>query len=616
MNIRIRRFLVGLAMLFTAVFVLFSWNAGRPPETPAVSRQQALTVMQAIRETLVRPETRWPLPDLSGLGIRSVFLHLDRVRWFRGSGTDGVIALSNLVQVLRLYASTNTNGHCEIFLSFAGPVKDLVGEGPLFWSLTVQQGLDGIALRHEDGRQAWLLPEEGGNEIWAGGEPFGFIPFRFGLSRTRIGAALVQTLSPKAADAGWIPRLRPATGVMPPQARLGRFRTSSWYARIDGNGLEDSLTALYRNTVLPDAFPQPGDVTNAMRAAGEWFLRHQNPEGSFSYRYEPFSGRIDASTYSMPRHAGSMLALYRIFRHVPDVRFARAADRALEYVRQRLVAAPRGKAVAEDGTVKLGTVAITALALTERRVAGDRREDPLLRDLLDFIAFMQKKDGSFCHMFFPPKNRDEVYHGQNFSGQALWALSRGMKIFGGYTNEFVRGMRVQAEGFWDFFLSRYYMFPFTWEMQAIAEAEGVVDPGLLERWRGFAYDCADSMIDFLYDSDWPFPDYRGGYGAPEWFVPLAHAAGFQCEGINGAYAIALRDDPERAALYRHALRETARFVLSQQVTPAMAMHYADSLMPLGGFRAGPADHRQQIDFTQHIIAFLITALEQGVFDGQ
>jgi hypothetical protein len=317
----------------------------------------------------------------------------------------------------------------------------------------------------------------------------------------------------------------------------------------------------------------------------------------------------------MPRHAGATLALYRIYHHLRDPRYAKAADLALGYLKQRIITAPQGRAVAEDGMVKLGTVAITALALTERRAAIDTQEDPLLRDLLSFIAFMQKKDGSFCHMFYPPKRRDEVYLGQNFSGQALWALVRGIKIFGAYTNEFVKGMTIQAEGFWDFFLSRYYMFPFTWEMQAISEAEGLVADAQLKRWMPFLYDCADSMTDFLYDSDWPFPDYRGGYGTPEWFVPLAHAAGFQCEGLTGAYQMAKRDDSSRARAYRKALRETARFVLSQQVTAPTAMFYRDKTLPLGAFRAGPADHRQQIDFTQHIIAALINMLEQGVFDG-
>ncbi len=610
------RLMVALALVVLAVYLLLAWNAGRPPETPAVTPGQARAVLQAIRDRLAGMPDPAASPDLAGAGVQAVFLQLDRERWFRAAGANGRAALANLLSVLEAFAATNVKGYREALLSFAGPVKDLAGDGPLFWSLTVQQGLDGIALRDSGGRQAWFLPEEGGNELWAGGEPFGFIPFRFGLSLSKIVGALVPALTANPVALGRLPRLRPGTARMPAGARLARFRTSTWYARFGPERAVADLTPLYRNSVLPSRYPLRKDITNAMRAAGEWFVRQQDSSGEFSYRYEPFSGRIDKSGYSMPRHAGSMLALYRIYGHVRDARYLGAADRALEYIRQRLIAAPAGRAVREDGPVKLGTAAIAALALSERRRSVDAREDPLLRDLLQFIAYMQKSDGSFCHYFHPPDRRDEVYHGQNFSGQALWALARGSRLFGGYTNEFVRGMRVQAETFWDFFLSRYYMFPFTWEMQAVPEAEGLISEGLIARWRPFVYDCADSMIDFLYTGDWPFPDYRGGYGAPEWFVPLAHAAGFQCEGIAGALALARRDDPARAERYRRALLETSRFVLSQQVKPATAMLYADPVAALGGFRAGPADHRQQIDFTQHIIAFLINALEQGVFDAQ
>jgi len=497
-----------------------------------------------------------------------------------------------------------------LLLTFIGQDKAIPLQKSFLWTFTVIPGVDGLLMRRREGN-AYLLPEETLHPDFVGGQVFSFLPLRFGVSRSSTGSALRSTAVVAAGECRAV--ALPGPGKRRDIRGMRRFRVRSFYCRMKNGQLE--VIPCFR-LAGPVAERLDSEVIRSSAvAAGDWFLTHlDSNRGVFSYRYQPWTGAVRRLGYSLPRHAGSVLILYRIYGLTEEKRHLEAGDHALRYLLRRLKPAARGLYVSEGwGRGKLGSSALTALALFERRsVTGEKKYDTTINRILDFIEFMQLPSGRLSPYYQIHSRRpDPVTIAQNFPGQALWALARGIRYLGREPSVFIRGMDFQTTRAWNFFLSDYYIFPFSWEMQAIYEIGAKIRRAA---WEGFLFRVADSMFDFQYTGQWPFRDYRGGFGTPEWFVPLAHAAGFQGEGLSAAYGYAKQFRlTGRVVRYGKRLRSMSRFLLSQQVTALNALLYPEPDRAVGAFRAGPADHRQQIDYTQHVLAALLNSLQEGVY---
>lgn len=602
---------LGIALSVVLVVALVAVNrCGAPPVAPKVESATAQRVLAAFFHTLKTGEVpAWAglLPAQLDAGD-CLLLHYGRRYWFAARGRPLSRALRDLLsRVARVRDQLATNVPPEVYLAFPGPRTAIPLPNSFLWNITLVSGVDGVWLEDQHGFSC-LLPQQAAR--YPGGRVFSFLPLRFGLDR---GAILNRLRSmPRVEQTGW--GRRRAVRRHPRQSyQVLRFRAAAFYARMDP---EDTLRVwpLYRGVPLGQTTPTAATVRQRTILAGRWFVRHLARDGRFSYRYDPFHNRSNRYRYSYPRHAGTLFAMYRIAALTNDKEMITVADRGLVWLLAQVRRATKGRYISEQGQGKLGTTALTALALFARRQAcGEEKYDDLLQGLLDFICFMQLPDGRLCSYYRPGKAPAYRPVAQNFPGQALWALAKGERLFGKYAQAYRKGMAHQTRSAWSFFLSEFYVFPFSWEMQAIGEAFSFHRS---QAGRDFLYRAADSMLDFQYGRDAPFPDYRGGFGAPEWFVPLAHAAGFQGEGLTAAYGYAKRTgDRKRAARYRKALLDLARFLLDQQVTRAASYFYANPDKAVGAFRAGPADHRQQIDYTQHSLAALLNMLEEGVFHG-
>lgn len=612
--------LVGIAVLL-AGWLIYVNRLGTPPQTPQV-KQATVEKLAAVFQDALNGK------PLSADSIRriingeevvwdSVLIYEDRKRWHWGHGKTGAEAFLN---ACRAAAGSKPRRVQELLISFIGPRKVIPRHDTMVWNFTVLPGLDGIWLKHKNGRKI-MHPLEGGAHHFSGGQLVPFLPVRFGLRYSRVAGALLRSPLLEKSKSGRGRRFRPVrAAALKKNTRLYRFRSSDWYLKVSG-GSRWRSTPLYRGAELvqPDQIAQllPGRI----RLAGDWFLQHLDKHGKFSYRYYPYSGQVRTGNYSYPRHAGTTLILYRIYRHTGDKKYLESGDLALKWLLRHLRKGRPGSWIADLGVGgKLGTTALTALTLLARRDAllnispaqqsNVQSYDAQLHSLLGFITNQQRPDGSLRHYYHPRVKRDSRV-AQNFPGQALWALAKGALLDNRYLKPLERGLDYQCGEFWNFFLSEYYIFPFSWEMQAIADIQPKLDKPLYQR---FLYDTARSMFDSQYLDDPPFPDYRGGFGTPEWFVPLAHAAGFQLEGLSGAWYYAKRSgDKQLARCWGRRLQVTTAFLFSQQVTEASSWFHRNPAASIGSFRGGPADNRQQIDYSQHCLAGILNLIEEGMW---
>ena len=607
-----KKVVLGMLSLLFLLWLVFVYTAASPPDYPGIAVSDAAACAgylysQAEGKTNVRP-----LPKCRG--YEAVVLHWSGLRIIaqRGKGAEP-IQQAGRVLAETLVKRTNLQkvlSNVPMLLSFAGKDKAIPLQNSFLWNFTVVSGVDGLVWKSGRGN-AYIFPEETLHPWFSGGRVFPFLPLRFGVRRAGVVSTLAGSRRLRSGEGKLVPLRRP--GGRGRSMELRRFRVRSFYcSRVRGKTVVRPAFRL--SSPVPDVIRRK-DVRKSAAAAGDWFLAHLDRKTkTFSYRYQPWINGVNRSGYSFPRHAGSVLILYRIFAVTKDNRYLKGADLALDYLLARLHHAPRGLYIREVWWKgKLGSAALCALALFERRLAtGEKKYDQKINGILDFIEFMQLPSGRLSpYYLIRRRSPDSKTIAQNFPGQALWALARGIRYLGRGKSAFVRGMDFQTTRAWNFFLSDYYIFPLSWEMQAILEVSSIVRKS---SWEKFLFKAADSMFDFQYRTRWPFPDYRGGFGTPEWFVPLAHAAGFQGEGLAAAYGYARRYGfGDRAARYRRGLHLMSRFLLSQQVSRESSVLYPVPGRAVGAFRGGPGDHRQQIDYTQHVLAALLNSMEEGVY---
>ena len=186
------------------------------------------------------------------------------------------------------------------------------------------------------------------------------------------------------------------------------------------------LVGVRVTVAAPEACPAPSaaEAHAAATAAATWIVDNQQSDGSYTYAVDG-DGR-DLGGYSVVRHAGVTLSLYQAARATGDDTFSAAADRALEWMLDRLRDDDDWTALSEGSSAPLGGSALMLAALAERRLlTGDHAYDDEMRGLGDFLAAMQRDNGDFFVSYdLATHEPDRVTISQYFAGEALWAIAR------------------------------------------------------------------------------------------------------------------------------------------------------------------------------------------------
>ncbi|RIK39255.1 MAG: hypothetical protein DCC58_15560 [Chloroflexi bacterium] len=162
----------------------------------------------------------------------------------------------------------------------------------------------------------------------------------------------------------------------------------------------------------------------AARAAGEWLIRGQAPDGRYTYEYFPDEQRV-GSDYNIVRHAGVTMSLYQLAGKLDDDAAMQAADLGLAWELERLVGMDDWLALSDDDTPRLGATALMVAGLAERRLAtGDEQYDDIMLSLGNFLVKLQRPDGGFYVQWYMATNEpDRISTSIYFPGEAMWALA-------------------------------------------------------------------------------------------------------------------------------------------------------------------------------------------------
>ena len=106
-----------------------------------------------------------------------------------------------------------------------------------------------------------------------------------------------------------------------------------------GLGLALILVFAFVVAAPPERCPTvtPAELRRSAQASVDWFVRNQNPEGSWLYEYNADSDTVSApADYNWVRHAGATMGLYQAAAAgLPGA--LRSADRGVEWALDRPV---------------------------------------------------------------------------------------------------------------------------------------------------------------------------------------------------------------------------------------------------------------------------------------
>ena len=150
--------------------------------------------------------------------------------------------------------------------------------------------------------------------------------------------------------------------------------------RVWGAGLSLALIAAFAFTLVapPESCPSitSGELRRSAQASVDWFVRNQNPDGTWLYQYNAEDDST-SSEYNPVRHSGVTMGLYQAAAAgLPGA--LRSADRGTAWALDRLYERDGWAAVDPDGRpIATGTTALLVAGLVDP--AGGHRRHALRR---------------------------------------------------------------------------------------------------------------------------------------------------------------------------------------------------------------------------------------------
>src|SRR5918992_2982865 len=176
-----------------------------------------------------------------------------------------------------------------------------------------------------------------------------------------------------------------------------------------------------------------GELRESAQASVVWFVRNQEPDGSWLYEYNA-DDDTTASEYNEVRHAGVTMGLYQAAAAgLPGA--LRSADRGTEWALDRLLRRDGWAALEGEGRVTTGATALLAAGLVIRREAtDDTRYDELMRRLGRFLVAQTEPSGAVLASYDTARGAPVPgEYSKYYTGEAYWALARLHRAFPGET---------------------------------------------------------------------------------------------------------------------------------------------------------------------------------------
>ena len=366
----------------------------------------------------------------------------------------------------------------------------------------------------------------------------------------------------------------------------------------------------------PSVDPSAAAMTAAVKSAAAFVVSSQVKDGRFRYTVQPFTGVVSFDNFSVPRQAGTTLALCDAAAFHPKAKDA--AKQSLAFL-ETLVRgdAERGGIVWPKNATRaaLGSTALPAIAFLRCREHVGADFDATIAKLLRGLLAMQRPNGSFMPIYDTAAGaavdgKDALYA----AGQAVFALvllegaaGEGLPRPDGLRDAIDRAMAFYSGPYWDIPLADFFYLEENWHCLAARAA--------LSHHRDDAYErfCIDYMTMKSRMIERPEggidADQVGAYAFGHVFPPHhAAAAGF-AEGLAAAVALKrvrglpIEDD-------QATLRLVMKYLLHHQWTEDNCGVCTRKVRIPGGFSENVASPIVRIDFVQHAMAGMLHGSEE------
>jgi len=411
------------------------------------------------------------------------------------------------------------------------------------------------------------------------------------------------------------------------QAGFWRIRTESYLSA------PDNWLRLYRGYPLVGAISRQ-KIEHAVDLAIDHIRRMQQDDGRFLYYYDAaLDTRRDHEHptrhpdrnpfYNILRHGGGGLTCLfgEKYRHsgasFDTVR--RAIEFYIAHLREYECHGRSAAYVYSEKKAKLGGSGIALYLLAEYQImSGDRRYQAWADRIAWHLAHQITASGEFIyyHVYldkFVAESENHNYFSFYYPGEAVCGLAKYLHLVDAAARDeyferlhraldFLIRIRPQTRA------DQYTAVPSdSWLMMGIME---LWDFPAMQRaaYADFVFGDAAKMIAHLYRvSDAPYPDYAGAFYYEYGDYPYADGA--RCEGLLGAYELALKmGDRARAAEIWPALK-LAAWAVMHLVNTEDAIYFArNPALSLGGIRFKYTRQWFRIDTIQHVASFFAKML--------
>ena len=372
-----------------------------------------------------------------------------------------------------------------------------------------------------------------------------------------------------------------------------------------------ALTWMFRgNQVVQPGAVTARSVADLAASMEDWLLRNVHADGRMTYAYWPSRGEESTANNSIRQWMAS-IALGRVAAARSDEGIHDLARQNIEHNLGEFYRTDGelGLIVEADGDVKLGAVALAALALIEHPDRADFAiEEAALRRTVDALW---RPDGSF-RTFYRPEDRND---NQNFyPGEALllWAVLLREDGDDALGDRFIQSARFYRA--WHREQRNPAFVP--WHTQAYVIAWRETRNAEL---RDFVFEMNDWLLGLQQWEEAEYADLRGRFydpRHPEYGQPHASSDGVYLEGLAAAHQLAIEaDDHVRADRYRAAINRAMRNLMQLHFADEVDLYYVSDPDPVaGGVRTTPYDNEIRVDNVQHNLMGVLHVL--ATFQGE
>ncbi len=399
-------------------------------------------------------------------------------------------------------------------------------------------------------------------------------------------------------------------GVLPDNLAVRVFDADQIHVAL---GKQVLSTRLYRGTTLVDVRSIDRARVRAwqLHLAG-WLFTNLHDDGRMTYKLWPSKGG-ESSANNLIRQWMATHALTRIALADGDRASMSRVERNVRYNLEHFYELDANGAglIIDDGDIKLGAVALAALAIVEHPARAQFvAQETALRTTVDRLW----QDSGAFRTFLRPAERND---NQNFyPGEALllWATLYDESVKRGAPDLALLARCMRSFDYYRTWHLAHRNPAFVpWHTQAYYRLwQHTREPRL----RDFILEMNDWLVDNLqqWDDVAAYPDAMGQFHKPgaRFGPPHASSTGVYLEGLIDAWSLARATrDRARQEKYRRAIVRGLRSVMQLTYDTDLDMYYTAQRQRLrGGVRSAPYDTEVRVDNVQHNLLAALKILDR------